>query len=119
MMRTPNNLFLNVFFIQKSLLLTYRYQIDDEYQGAIGLDLSDYSDENDIKFIKNVFNSLGKTVLVAEDKLNAVTGISGSAPAYFYLFLKGIINAGGNNMNPKTILFDLDGTLLDTIYNVK
>ena len=26
--------------------------------------------------------------------MNAVTGVSGSSPAYFYLFLKGIIDAG-------------------------
>ena len=35
-----------------------------------------------------------EVVCVDEDKLNAVTGVSGSAPAYFYLFLKGIIDAG-------------------------
>ena len=36
-------------------------------------------------------------MIVAEDKLNAVTGVSGSAPAYFYLFLKSIIESGENH----------------------
>ncbi|MBQ8426488.1 MAG: pyrroline-5-carboxylate reductase [Clostridia bacterium] len=62
--------------------------------GAVGLDLSDYSNESDINFIKNIFSSFAKVVLVSEDKLNAVTGVSGSSPAYFYLFLKGVVDAG-------------------------
>ena len=62
--------------------------------GAIGIDLSDYKNENDRYFIRSIFSSLGEVVELSEDKLNAVTGISGSSPAYFYLFLKGIIDAG-------------------------
>ena len=62
--------------------------------GAVGIDLTDYTDENDATFIKSLFESLAEVVVVNEDKLNAVTGISGSAPAYFYLFLKGIVNSG-------------------------
>ena len=62
--------------------------------GAIGIDLSDFKDEKDVDFIKNTFSSLAKVVLVDEDKLNAVTGVSGSSPAYFYMFLKAIIDAG-------------------------
>ncbi len=62
--------------------------------GAVGIDLSDFSDEDDINFIKNLFSSLADVICVEEDKLNAVTGVSGSSPAYYYLFLKGIIDAG-------------------------
>lgn len=65
--------------------------------GAIGIDVSDYIDENDRKFIQNLFSSLGKVRFVDESLLNAVTGISGSSPAYFYLFLKGIIESGVKN----------------------
>lgn len=62
--------------------------------GAIGLDLSDYIDRKDADFIKSILSSLGVIVEVPESKLNAVTGVSGSSPAYFYLFLKGVIDAG-------------------------
>ena len=62
--------------------------------GAVGLDVSDYTNEKDIAFIKDLFSSLASVVFVPESKLNAVTGVSGSSPAYFYLFLKGIIDAG-------------------------
>ena len=63
-------------------------------EGAVGIDLSDFSEEKDIAFIKNIFSSLASVCVVDESLLNVVTGISGSAPAYFYLFLQGIINAG-------------------------
>ena len=62
--------------------------------GAVGVDLSDYDNENDVQFIKNLLSSFAIVVPVPETKLNAVTGISGSSPAYFYLFLKGLIDSG-------------------------
>ncbi len=65
--------------------------------GAVGIDVSDYDDQNDVEFIKSLFASLAEVVFVSEEKLNAVTGVSGSSPAYFYLFLKGIIDSGVKN----------------------
>lgn len=65
--------------------------------GAIGIDLSDFNNEEDKKFITSLFSSIANVVVVEEEKLNAVTGVSGSAPAYFYLFVKGIIDAGVKN----------------------
>lgn len=62
--------------------------------GAIGVDLNDYTEQSDKDFIFNLLSALASVVIVDEDKLNAVTGVSGSSPAYFYLFLKGIIEAG-------------------------
>ena len=62
--------------------------------GTVGIDLADYTDENDRAFIINLFSSFAKVIQITEDKLNAVTGVSGSSPAYFYLFVKGIIDAG-------------------------
>lgn len=62
--------------------------------GAIGLDLSDFTCESDKKFIVDLLSSLAVVVQVEENMLNAVTGISGSAPAYFYLFLESVVNAG-------------------------
>lgn len=65
--------------------------------GAVGIDLSDFSLEDDVLFIKSIFNSFATVVCLPEDKLNVVTGISGSAPAYFYLFAKSIIDSGVRN----------------------
>ena len=41
-----------------------------------------------------MFQSLGLTVEVPEKYLNAITGLSGSGPAYVYLFLETLIEAG-------------------------
>lgn len=65
--------------------------------GAVGIDLTDFTDENDVLFIKSLFSSFASVVLLSEDKMNAVTGVSGSSPAYFYLFLKSVIEAGMKN----------------------
>ncbi len=65
--------------------------------GAVGIDATDFTNQEDVGFIKNIFSSIANVVFVEESKLNAVTGVSGSSPAYFYLFLKGIIDAGVKN----------------------
>ena len=62
--------------------------------GAVGLDISDFDNVEDVDFVKKLLSSFAKVVFVSEDKLNAVTGISGSSPAYFYLFLQGIVESG-------------------------
>lgn len=75
--------------------------------GAVGMDVSSFKENSDADFIINLFSSFAKVVVLDEIMLNTVTGISGSAPAYFYLFLKGIIDAAvkrGLNENDARIL---------------
>lgn len=63
--------------------------------GMTAVDLSDFeSSVDDCAFIESIFNSLGNVLTVPEEKLNAVTGISGSGPAYVYMFIDGLIKAG-------------------------
>lgn len=63
--------------------------------GMTALDLSDFEDDvDDCAFVQEIFNSVGNTLIVPEEKLNAVTGISGSGPAYVYMFIDGLIRAG-------------------------
>lgn len=64
--------------------------------GAVGIDVSGLKNAADAEFVTGLFSSFAEVVLTREESLNVVTGISGSAPAYFYLFLKGIIDAGVN-----------------------
>jgi pyrroline-5-carboxylate reductase len=46
---------------------------------------------------EQIFRSVGTVAWVTEDKMHAVTGLSGSGPAYVYLILEGL-TAGGVNM---------------------
>ncbi len=63
--------------------------------GMTALDLSDFEDNvDDCSFINSIFSNLGNVLSISEDKLNAVTGISGSGPAYVYMFIDGLIRAG-------------------------
>ena len=63
--------------------------------GVTALDLSEFEDSvDDCAFVESVFNCLGNVLCVPEEKLNAVTGISGSGPAYVYMFIDGLIKAG-------------------------
>lgn len=63
--------------------------------GAIGIDMSDFDgDIDDSEFIFNVFNNLGVVLSIDESKMNAITGISGSGPAYTFMFIDSLIDAG-------------------------
>jgi len=45
-------------------------------------------------FVINIFSTLGKVVELDESKFDAVTSLSGSGPAYVYLFIKSLIDGG-------------------------
>ena len=62
-------------------------------KGTVGLDISDFSGK-DAEFVFNIFKSVGDVVMVKEEQMDAVTGISGSGPAYVYLFIDSLVNAG-------------------------
>ena len=63
--------------------------------GMIAVDSSEMEgDVDDLSFVNSLFSNCGTVISVPEEKLNAVTGISGSGPAYVYLFIDGLIKAG-------------------------
>lgn len=49
-------------------------------------------EEND--FAKSVFDTTGETVSLPEELFDAVTGVSGSGPAYVYYFIRSMIRGG-------------------------
>jgi pyrroline-5-carboxylate reductase len=51
--------------------------------------------EEDIKQTMTIFNSIGKTVFIPENYLmDAITGLSGSGPAYIFLIVEAMADAG-------------------------
>jgi len=50
--------------------------------------------ENELELILKMFGCVGKTVVVNESLMDAVTGLSGSGPAYIYLVMEAMIKAG-------------------------
>lgn len=49
---------------------------------------------DDEELVKKLLGSMGMTFIVDEKLMNAVTGLSGSGPAYFYFIVKALQEAG-------------------------
>ena len=63
--------------------------------GMVGVDMSDFNrNTDDTEFVYNLLNCIGQVLSVPEEKLDAVTGISGSGPAYAFMFIDSLIDAG-------------------------
>jgi pyrroline-5-carboxylate reductase len=52
------------------------------------------ADEKHLSIAQKIFNTCGTTLVMEERHLNAVTGVSGSGPAYVALFIEALADAG-------------------------
>jgi pyrroline-5-carboxylate reductase len=63
-------------------------------QGATGLAGGTAADQDDLNWALDLLGKVGVAVQVPESKLDAVTGLSGSGPAYVFLVAEALIEAG-------------------------
>jgi len=63
-------------------------------EGAAALAGGKNATDNDITTARRIFDSVGVTVVVKEELIDAVTGLSGSGPAYGFIIIDALANAG-------------------------
>ena len=62
-------------------------------EGITGVCAGQYAKGADLKLAESLLGSIGQTVIVKESMIDAVTAVSGSGPAYVFLFVEQWINA--------------------------
>ncbi|MBI1921926.1 MAG: pyrroline-5-carboxylate reductase [Geobacter sp.] len=72
-------------------------------QGASAICCGSRADADDLELTRAIFDRVGKTWVVEEKLMDAVTGLSGSGPAYVFTFIESLSDAGVKNGLPRDI----------------
>jgi pyrroline-5-carboxylate reductase len=62
--------------------------------GATAIAAGPHATAEDVEAARAIFEAVGKTVVLDEEQLDAVTGLSGSGPAYVFLIIEALSDAG-------------------------
>ena len=62
--------------------------------GVAAISPGSYADENHLAKSQTIFNAVGSSLIIEEKQLDAVTGLSGSGPAFVFVFIEALIDAG-------------------------
>ncbi len=63
-------------------------------EGASAIAPGNLASEEDLKLAKAIFDCVGRSITVHEPLMDAVTGLSGSGPAYVFLIIEALTDAG-------------------------
>lgn len=63
-------------------------------EGMSGLCCNEYVTEEEFDQVHHIFESFGKAEKITENLMDAVVGVSGSGPAYVYMFIEAMADAG-------------------------
>ena len=75
--------------------------------GATGLCRGRYAREADLVLAQQLFTTFGIACLVSEEQLDAVTGLSGSGPAYIFTVIEALADGGVQEGLPRDIALAL------------
>ena len=75
--------------------------------GAVAFSLPHSLSPCEYAFARELFSSIGIVEEVEERLISAVTGISGSGPAYTYMFIEALADAGVKHGLPKALSLEL------------
>lgn len=63
-------------------------------EGASAIAPGALATEEDLHLVKTIFDCVGRSITISESLLDAVTGLSGSGPAYIFLIIEALTDAG-------------------------
>ena len=63
-------------------------------EGVVGMAPGEFATTDDLKLARRIFEAAAVVIDVPEDKIDAVTALSGSGPAYFYFLVESMVRAG-------------------------
>lgn len=63
-------------------------------KGITALSKGAYAEQQHVEIAQALFNTVGRTVVADEKHMDAITGLSGSGPAYIYIILESLAEGG-------------------------
>jgi pyrroline-5-carboxylate reductase len=75
--------------------------------GAAALCAGRYAAPGDLELARVLFDALGKTVVVYESLIDAVTGLSASGPAYIFVLIEALADGGVKVGLPRDVALTL------------
>ncbi len=63
-------------------------------EGASAIAPGNLATDEDLQLVKSIFDCVGRSITVNESLMDAVTGLSGSGPAYVFLVIEALTDAG-------------------------
>ena len=76
-------------------------------EGVSALARGRYAEPQDLETARHLFEAVGKVVVVDETLMDAVTGLSGSGPAYVFLVIEALSDAGVKMGLPRDVALAL------------
>ncbi len=81
-------------------------------QGMIAIAKGKHATDGDVKIATAIFGSMGRTVVVDEKHMDAITGLSASGPAYVYLIIESLAEGGVKLGLPRELSTELSAQTL-------
>jgi pyrroline-5-carboxylate reductase len=80
--------------------------------GMTALAAGKHATGDDLKIAQEIFGSMGRTVVVDEKHMDAITGLSASGPAYVYLIIESLAEGGVKLGLPRELSTELSAQTL-------
>jgi len=81
-------------------------------QGMTALAAGKHATEDDVLMAQEIFSSMGRIVVVGEEHMDAITGLSASGPAYVYMIIESLAEAGVKMGLPRDLSTELSAQTL-------